>query len=238
MRYTNVVIADRHPVVLQGLSKLLATQRDFRIVASCGSWTACIEAIRIFLPDIAIVDISMFGIAGLEMLARAKLANLATRLVFFAGSLEDDNLSMLATAGASGLIPKDADPETLVEALRRIANGERLLLPLGIARPVQQSTATVENVLAALTDRERQIMRLVTEGLSNKEIGRRLNITDGTIKVHLHNIFGKLGVSNRTELATLALLQHHNQVFFREDRAPGSGSNHNVRRAGQKSPID
>ena len=222
MRYTKVVIADRHPVVLQGLSKLLGAQRDFRIVASCGSWTACIEAIRIFLPDIAIVDISMFGIAGLEMLARAKVANLATRLVFFTASLEDDNLAMLAAAGASGLIPKDADPAVLVQALRRIANGERLLPPLGAAQFTQRSNRSVEDVLAALTDRERQIMRLVTEGLANKEIGRRLNITDGTIKVHLHNIFGKLGVSNRTELAALALLQDQRQPFFREDEVPGS----------------
>jgi two-component system, NarL family, nitrate/nitrite response regulator NarL len=209
-----VVIADRHPVVLQGLSKLLEAQRDFRIVASCGSWPACIEAIRIFLPDIAIVDISMFGITALEMLARAKLASLATRLVFFAASLEDDNLAMLAAAGASGLIPKDTDPEGLVQALRRIANGERLLPPPGDARSTQQSNPSVEDVLAALTDRERQIIRLVTEGLSNKEIGRRLLITDGTIKVHLHNIFGKLGVSNRTELAALALLQDQRQVFL------------------------
>ena len=211
MRYTKVVIADRHPVVLQGLSKLLGAQRDFKIVASCGSWAACIEAIRIFLPDIAIVDIAMFGVAGREMLARASLA---TRLVFFAASPEDENLAMLAAAGASGLIPKDADPETLVQALRRIANGERLLPPLGTVRPTHQSTPSVEDVLAALTERERQIIRLVIEGLSNKEIGRRLNISDGTIKVHLHNMFGKLGVSNRTELATLALLQDQRQVFL------------------------
>jgi two-component system, NarL family, nitrate/nitrite response regulator NarL len=222
MRYTNAVIADRHPVVLQGLSKLLGAQRDFRIVASCGNWPACIEAIRIFLPDIAIVDLSMFGTTGLEMIACVKLASPATRLVLFATSFEDDNLAMLAAAGASGLIPKDADPDALVQALRRIANGERLLPPLGAARSTEQSNLSVEDVLAALTDRERQIIRLVTEGLSNKEIGRRLNITDGTIKVHLHNIFGKLGVSNRTELAALALSQDQKQFFFRVDWVAGS----------------
>jgi two-component system, NarL family, nitrate/nitrite response regulator NarL len=207
MRYTNVVIADRHPVVLQGLSKLLGAQRDFRIIASCGSWTACIEAIRVLVPDIAIVDISMFGITGQEMLARAKLASLSTRLVFFAASLEDDNLAMLAAAGVGGLIPKDADPEALVQALRRIANGERLLPSFGADRSTQQSNRSVQDALAALTGRELQIMRLVTQGLSNKAIGRRLKLSDGTIKVHLHNIFGKLGLSNRTELAALALSQ-------------------------------
>lgn len=228
MRYTKLVIADRYPVVLQGLSKLLGAQRDFRIVASCGSWTACIEAIRILLPDIAIVDVSLFGIVGLEILARAKPANLATCLVFFGGPLEDDTLALLAAAGASGFIPKDSEPETLVRDLRRIANGERLLPAPGVARSTQ----------LALTDRERQIICLVSEGLSNKEIGRRLDITDGTIKVHLHNIFGKLGVSNRTELAALALLQDQRQVFFRQDRASGSGRNAVVYRAGHKFPFD
>ncbi|MBV9242434.1 MAG: response regulator transcription factor [Acidobacteria bacterium] len=80
------------------------------------------------------------------------------------------------------------------------------------ARAVQSEG---DDVLTALTDRERQIICLVTEGLSNKKIGRGLNVTEGTIKVHLHNIFGKLGVSNRTELAALALLQDQAQVFSR-----------------------
>jgi two-component system, NarL family, nitrate/nitrite response regulator NarL len=213
MRYTKVVIADRHPVVLHGLSKLLGSQCDFRIVATCANWTACIEAIRFFLPDIAIVDISMFDVTGLEMLAN--LSNPATRLVFFGASLGDHNLATLAAAGASGLIPKDADPGALVQALRAIANGERFVPPHDILRAAQQSNPSAENVLAALTDRERQIIRLVTEGLSNKGIGLRLNVTEGTIKVHLHNIFAKLGVTNRTELAALALLQNQRQISFR-----------------------
>jgi len=105
-------------------------------------------------------------------------------------------------------------PEILVQSLRQVADGQRLLplLPSDQTVPQEQrNVAITENVLTVLTDRERQIMRLVSEGLSNKEIGRRLNIVDGTIKVHLHHIFQKLEISNRTVLATLAML-HNDSV--------------------------
>jgi two-component system nitrate/nitrite response regulator NarL len=117
---------------------------------------------------------------------------------------------MAAAAGAHGVIPKDVTPEVLVQSLRQVALGQRLSpLPScdGAVWREPGRNAFAENAMTALTDRERQIMRLVSEGLSNKEIGRRLNITDGTIKVHLHHIFQKLEVNNRTVLATLAISQ-------------------------------
>jgi len=106
-------------------------------------------------------------------------------------------------------------PVVLVQSLRLIAQGKRLLrLPSSVGSR-DQSTLT-ESALTTLTDRERQIMRLVSEGLSNKEIGRRLNITDGTIKVHLHHIFTKLEISNRTVLAALAI-SYNDRVGLPED---------------------
>jgi two-component system nitrate/nitrite response regulator NarL len=208
MRCIRVVIADRHPVVLQGLTKLLGPQSGFNIVACCSDGTHCIEAIRSLVPDIAILDISMPGLTGLEILAIAASESLSTRLVFFTASVEDHELVVSAAAGAYGVILKDVAPEILLRSLRQIADGHRLLplLPPDQVVPrAQNNIAITENVLAVLTDRERQIMRLVSEGLSNKEIGRRLNISDGTIKVHLHNIYQKLEISNRTVLAALAI---------------------------------
>jgi two-component system, NarL family, nitrate/nitrite response regulator NarL len=116
---------------------------------------------------------------------------------------------MAAAGGAYGIIQKDVALEILVQSLRQIADGQRLLPLPSPGRAVsweQERTniAISENVLTVLTDRERQIMALVSEG-SNKEIGRRLNIADGTIKVHLHHIFQKLQISNRTVLAALAI---------------------------------
>jgi two-component system, NarL family, nitrate/nitrite response regulator NarL len=217
MRCTRVVIADRYPVVLQGLSSVLGEHRDFNIVACCGDGTSCIEAIRNLAPDIAILDASMPGLTGLEILSIADSENLSTRLVFFTGSAEERELVISTAADGYSVIQKDTAPELLVHSLRQVADGHRLLPPPS-SEPAasREQSAITENALTALTERERQIMRLVSEGLSNKEIGRRLNIADGTIKVHLHNIFQKLAISNRTVLAALAILQNDNA-----DVAPG-----------------
>jgi RNA polymerase sigma factor (sigma-70 family) len=164
-------------------------------------------------PDIAVLDVSMPGLTGLEILAIADSERLSTRLVFFTASGQDRELAMSAAAGAYGVIRKDVTLEILVQSLRQVAQGQRLLpLPSsGQAVPrerEQGNIAIAENVLTVLTDRERQIMCLVSEGLSNKEIGRRLNIADGTIKVHLHRVYQKLEISNRTVLAALAISQN------------------------------
>jgi len=209
MRSVRVVIADRHPVVLQGLSNLLGAEQDFRIVARCGDGASCIEAIRIFAPDIVISDLSMPDMSGLDILAKVSSEGLSTRLVFFTTSVEEGDLTALAAAGAYSVILKDQESEILVQTLRQIAAGQKLLpLPSSEEAVNRAKTAMTERGLVVLTERERQIMHLVSEGLSNKEIGRRLNVTDGTIKVHLHHIFQKLDISNRTSLAALAISQH------------------------------
>jgi RNA polymerase sigma factor (sigma-70 family) len=202
MRCLRAVIADRHPVMLQGLSHVLGAERDFKVVARCGDGATCIEAIRLFAPDIAILDGTMPDIPKQEILDIANSKNLATRLVFFTAFTEDPDLMILAAAGACHVLSKDAEPADLVQTLRQIADGPRPPINEAVGRA---QSAISNKALMALTDRERQIMRLVSEGLSNKEIGRRLNISDGTIKVHLHHVFQKLEISNRTVLAARAL---------------------------------
>jgi DNA-binding NarL/FixJ family response regulator len=208
MHRTRVVIADRHPVVLQGISSAFATQSDFRIVASCGDGSSCIEAIRSLVPDIAIVDLAIPDPSGPEILAIVNSEGLATRVVIFATSVEGGDLTVLAAAGAYAVVMKDAEPEMLVQAVREVAQGRKLLPLLSSDQDVWREPAASEKSLTRLTYRQRQIMRLVSQGLSNKEIGRRLNIADGTIKVHLHHIFRKLDISNRTVLAALAISQN------------------------------
>jgi len=208
MRCITVVIADSHPVVLRGLTSVLDARSGFKVVACCRDGLNCIEAIRSLMPDIAILDISLPGLTGLEILSIANSESLSSRLVFFTASVEDCGLAMSAAAGAYGVIPKDVALEILVQFLRRVADGQRLLPLPSSNRAVPLECANIaiaENVLTVMTDRERQIMSLVSEGLSNKEIGRRLNIADGTIKVHLHHIFQKLEISNRTVLAALVI---------------------------------
>ena len=220
MRCTSVVIADRHPVVLQGMMKALGAEGGFEVVASCSDGRSCIEAIRNLLPDIAILDISMPGLTGLEILTIANSESLSTRLVFFTASIEDRELVMSAAAGAYGIIPKDVELEILVRSLRQVADGQRLLPLPSPDQAEQRNIAVSDNALTVLTDRERQIMRLVSEGLSNKEIGRRLNISDGTIKQHLHHIYQKLEISNRTVLAALAIAQNSSTSVPLRSSAP------------------
>jgi two-component system nitrate/nitrite response regulator NarL len=209
MGSVSVLIADRQPVVLQGLARVLEMQSDFHVVAHCTDGVSCIEAIRKLNPHIAVLGTSMPGLTALEILAIVKSESLSTRLVFFTGSLEQHEV-LTSADGAHGVILKDVTPEVLLASIHQIARGHKLpSASTEQAQALQRSkTALRQKVLSLLTERERQIMRLVSEGLSNKAIGRRLNIADGTIKVHLHNIFQKLEINNRTLLAALAVSQN------------------------------
>jgi VCBS repeat-containing protein len=211
MRSIRLLIADQHPIVLQGLMSVFAAQRDFEIVASCSSGTSCVEAIRNLAPDLALLEDSLPEVTASEILAIASAENFRTRLVFFTASGVHGDLAAAIAAGACSEISKSASPETLLQSLRLAAEGISLppepspdLVPTG----KEVNGANIEN-LAVLTDREREIMCLVSVGLSNKEVARALNISQGTIKVHLHNIYQKLEINNRTVLAALALSQRY-----------------------------
>jgi two-component system nitrate/nitrite response regulator NarL len=220
MRCINVLIADRCPVVVEGLRKVLRAQHNFKIVACCSDGISCVEAIRCLRPDIAILDISMPGLTGLEILGIVNSEGFSTRVVFFSASVEDSELVNSAAAGAYGVILKDAALEFLVKSLQQVADGQRLSPLPSSDQASRKQSAVRENALTVLTDREHQIMCLVSEGLSNKEIGRRLNISDGTIKVHLHHIYEKLRISNRTALAALAISQNETSSPPMENRVP------------------
>jgi two-component system nitrate/nitrite response regulator NarL len=209
MRCVNIVIADPHPVVVLGLMSILSAENDFNILASSYDGRECIQAIRDLSPDIALLDIFMPGLTGLDILAAATSEHLSTRIVFLTASAEDRDLIIAVARGAYGVILKDTPPDVLVHSLRQAAAGRRLLSLACFDSPrIQECQTGTEDVLTLLTERERQIVRLVSEGLSNKEVGRQLNVSDGTIKVHLHHIYQKLAINNRTALAALAFCQH------------------------------
>jgi two-component system nitrate/nitrite response regulator NarL len=214
----SVVIADRRPAILHFLSNLLDAEQDFRIVARCSDGASCIEAIRIFLPDIAVLDLSMLDSSGLASLANVGSQKRRTRLVCFSTSAETRELTALAGAGVDSVFLQDQEFGTLAQTLRQIAAGQTVP-PLTSFGEVDNHAKTMAPGLA-LTERERQIMHLVAEGLSNKEIARRLNVTDGTIKVHLHHIFQKLEITNRTSLAALAISQPERIDPTAENRFP------------------
>lgn len=205
-----VVLADDHPLVLQGLRALLDEQEDFRIVATCGSGEQALDAIRVHRPDIAVVDVTMPGVNGLAVLGTVVDERLTTRVVLLTASVTDSQILEAVTAGVHGLVLKESAPEMLVKCLRGVAAGRRWL-PQEIIKPALdrelQRREEGRRFVRELTAREIDIIRLIADGLSNKAIASRLTISEGTVKIHLHHIYQKLGISNRAALAALAIVQ-------------------------------
>ncbi|MFB6451773.1 LuxR C-terminal-related transcriptional regulator [Bradyrhizobium tunisiense] len=204
-----VVLVDRQPIVLQGLKSVLGTQQDFDVVASTCDWTSCLGAIRSLTPDVALIADALPDATASDILAIVKAEKLSTRLVFFTESDSDHNLTAAIAVGACSAISKYSAPATMLRSLRLMTkSGVSLeqsdLLPTG---KEADGGGKIEKMLELLTPREVQIVRLVSEGMSNKEIARTLDVSQGTVKVHLHNIFQKLEITNRTVLATISLLQ-------------------------------
>ncbi|MCK1735522.1 response regulator [Bradyrhizobium sp. 138] len=204
-----LLIVDRQPIVLHGLKSVLGAQQDFDVVASCSDGTSCLEAIRNLTPDVALVADNLPDLTVPEILAIAKAENLSTRLVLFTESEAGHDLAAAIAAGACSVVSKHASSDAMLRLLRlmttcSVSSEQSDLLPTGEGA---DGGGKVETMLELLTHRERQIVRLVSEGKSNKEIARQLNVSPGTVKVHLYNIFQKLEITNRTVLATLALLQ-------------------------------
>ena len=201
-RCVSVVIADRHPVVLCGLQSMLCAESDFNVVASCRDGKTLLEVIRDRSPDLALLDPFLLDdLSGLRLLAAIKSDNLGTRVVFFSLSFDTSETTSAIARGAYGVILKEAAPELLLDSLRKVASGQRLL-PRAISdikpRKWHKSDplSTLENLQTAMTARERQIMHLVCQGLPNKEVGRQLHLAGGTITVHLHRIYQKLAIQN------------------------------------------
>ncbi|MGF9757413.1 response regulator transcription factor [Microvirga sp. 0TCS3.31] len=203
-----VILADDHPVFLNGLRALLQTNPMFEVVATCSNGKAALQAILESKPDLAVLDVSMPGCTGVEVLAAVGDLRLGTRIILLTASAGDHEIVEAVARGAYGLMLKDTAADTLLECMRSVAVGRRWL-PVGLVEAAvkreegkRAKTSQLDN---ALTSREREIVALVAEGQSNKEIARQLGLTDGTVKIHLHNIYRKLEVTNRTSLTALAL---------------------------------
>lgn len=204
-----LVLVDRQPIVLQGLKSVLGTQQDFEVVASTNDGTSCLQAIRNLSPDVALIADTLPDLTASDFLAIANAEKLSTRLVFFTESEGSPDLTAAIAAGACSAISKYVAPGTMLRSLRLMTKSGVSLEPSDLAPAGKQADGgdKIEKMLELLTPRERQIVRLVSEGMSNKEIARRLDVSQGTVKVHLHNIFQKLEITNRTVLATISWLQ-------------------------------
>src|SRR3954468_5842390 len=200
MPHIRLLIADRRPIVLQGFAPIFAAESDFEIVASCNNGADCLEAVRRLTPDVALVEDGFSDVTASEMLAAVNAENLPTRLVFYTASIARGDLADAIAAGACAGIPMREEPETLMQSLRLVAP----TVDRETARKAGHG-AFGENGLAAPTDLERKIMRLVACGMSNKEIARQLKVATGTINARVDHISAQLEIKNRRELATFAL---------------------------------
>src|SRR3954467_6858848 len=221
-----VMLADDHPIVLSGLRALLQAERGVEIVAAALDGATALAMIRAHEPEIAVLDIYMPQLTGLDVLEALEADGLATRVVLLTGSASDEQIMHAVERGAWGLLLKESALGTLTECLETVSSGQRWLPEELIAPAVRRATerrtkdVQLERVLTA---REYEIAGLVAQGLSNKHIARALDISEGTVKIHLHNTFEKLGGANRTSLAVLAA----------ENRQRVSFSNKDAKRAGE-----
>lgn len=216
-----IVLADDHPLVLSGLEQLLEGEGPTYQVSTFANGNDALDAIRSLRPSLAILDVSMPGRCGLDVLAEVRRARLATRVILLAASLEDNQIFDAVSAGVDGLILKNSAPDLLLTCVESVQRGRRWL-PRDFVEPAlareSERRALGRQVVGSLTAQERTVALLIAEGLVNKIISRRLGITEGTVKIHLHNIYSKLGVANRTELAAIAI-RHADQLRARPERA-------------------
>ena len=207
-RKFTVLVADDHPVVLHGVASMLGAHSHLDIVATRSDGSSAAEAIRALAPDIAVLDIAMPELNGLDVLSSIVTAGGTTKVIFLTATATDEQLLAAVARGAKGIMLKDTAPDDLVRCVMEVANGGQWLPPeivdLALEREIGRRIQT-DRLTQALTHREREVMRHVSEGVSNKEVAKRLGLSEGTVKIHLHNIYEKLGVPNRTALTALAV---------------------------------
>lgn len=203
-RPISIVVADDHPVVLQGVVGVLRLCKDFDVVAVCDEGLAALQAIRDFVPDIAVLDVTMPKMGGIDVLSRINSEGYQTKVVFLSAAVSDKQIVSAFAQGVRGIIFKDAAADSIVRCIREVAAGQRWI-PADIVESALEQEGGRQSLVERLTVREIQITSLISEGLSNKEIGRRLKLREGTIKIHLHNIYAKMDVPNRTALTALVI---------------------------------
>jgi DNA-binding NarL/FixJ family response regulator len=201
-----LVLVDDHPIILHGLQRLFEQEADFEVVRSCLTGSEAIDAVRSTAPDVLVLDLKMQDRHGLDVLRALKAEGRSCRTVILTAAMRDEEVSAAIGLGVAGIVLKESPPATLVECVRDVHRGQRRIDTATLARVHSRArpAVAVHDSGPALTPRETEIVRLVAQGLRNKELAQRLSITEGTVKIHLHNIYDKLGVDGRLELVLSA----------------------------------
>ena len=220
-----IVVADDHPIFRDGLCKLLALEEDFEVVGQAQDGQEVLDVLQQYEPDILLLDLKMPGLDGLGTLQRLQAARIRTRVIVLTASDDKNEFVQAMKLGTSGIVLKQTATELLMKSIRKVHDGEIWLDSHTTAAVNRQFVANDEAPVveylppapptrvrerSPLSQREREIVSLVAQGFKNKEMAEKMFISEQTVKNHLHNIFDKLGVSDRLELALYAI--HHRLI--------------------------
>ncbi len=204
-----VLIVDDHQVVRQGLRTFLELQEDILVIGEAGNGEAAVAMAGQSMPDVILMDLAMPGLDGITATSRIKSICPDTKVIALTSFTEDDKIFPALQAGASSYLLKDVTPDELVDAIRAAHHGETRLHPDVMRRLVdqvaRQTPAKQSSPIPGITERELEVIQLVAQGKSNREIAEALTISDKTAKAHISNILGKLELNDRTQLAIYAI---------------------------------
>ena len=202
-----VLIADDQPVVRQGLRTFLELHDDIEVVGEAADGEQALDAVSALAPDVVLMDLVMPRLDGVTAIERLRALGSPARIIVLTSFLDEDKVLPAVRAGAAGYLLKDAEPAELVRAIRTVDGGEALLHPAVAARVLRELADDGERVRRheLLTPREREVLALVARGRANKAIAFELGVAEKTVKTHVGNILGKLGLSDRTQAALYAV---------------------------------
>ena len=210
-----ILIADDHPIVRDGLKKLLLLEDDFEVIGEAGNGREVLDKVQELDPDVLLLDLRMPDMDGLSALQALQQINKRTRVIVLTASEDKNEFVQAMKLGCSGIVLKQTAPDLIVKSIRKVNAGEIWLDSHTTAAVMMQFQTGAEShgsgaggkgrERSPLSTREREIVGLVAQGYKNKEMAEKLFISEQTVKNHLHNIFDKLGVSDRLELALYAI---------------------------------
>lgn len=199
----NILLIDDHPLLRRGLCQLISDFPDLHVCGEAGDGLTGLDLVKELDPDLILLDLNMKGMDGLDTLKAIRAAGITTRVVMLTVSDQREDVATLFRAGADGYLLKDMEPESLIQKVQEAANGQLVVDDrlAGVLASVLRPDSQSDDPLDTLTARERRILELIADGLSNKLIARELGITDSTVKVHVKHLLKKLEMRSRLEAA-------------------------------------